>query len=131
MLRRLFLKSLTTLISGLTLPAIAHAKSNQTAWKTLQISPLAGFQYYHGETLWPQFSVGQPLTLVREADNPYDERAISITWQGHKLGYIPRMDNAAISQLLDRGEKMSALIVGLRKSNNPWERIMVEVRWRT
>lgn len=130
MSRRLFLKSLTTLISGFTLPAIAHAKPAQTAWKTLQVSPLAGFQYCHGETLWPQFTVGQPLTLVRESDNPYDERAISISWQGHKLGYIPRMDNAAISQLLDRGEKMSALIVGLKRSNNPWDRIMVEVRWR-
>lgn len=130
MSRRLFLKSLTTLISGFTLPAIAHTKPAQTAWKILQVSPLAGFQYYHGETLWPQFFVGQPLTLVREADNPYDERAVSISWQGHKLGYIPRMDNAAISQLLDRDEKMSALIVGLKKSNNPWDRIMVEVKWR-
>ncbi len=70
------------------------------------------------------------LTLVRESDNPYDERAVSISWQDHKLGYIPRIDNAAVSQLLDRGEKMSALIVGLKKSNNPWDRIMVEVKWR-
>lgn len=51
MSRRIFLKSLTTLISGLTPPAIAHTKTNQAAWKTLLISPLAGFQYYHGETL--------------------------------------------------------------------------------
>lgn len=35
-----------------------------------------------------------------------------------------------------RGETMSALIIGLKKSNNPWERIEVEVevevevRWK-
>jgi hypothetical protein len=40
------------------------------------------------------------------------------------------MDNAAVSQLLDRGEKMVALIAGLYKSDNPWHRIMVEVQWR-
>lgn len=62
--------------------------------------------------------------------NRFDQRAVRIDWQGEKLGYIPAKDNAAVSQLLDRGETMSALIVGLKKSNNPWERIEVEVRWR-
>lgn len=95
MLQRRFLKSFTTLISGLTLLAIAHTKLNRLAWKTLQTSPLARFQYYHGETLWPQFAIGQTLTLVHEADNPYDERAVRIDWHDHKLGYIPRIDNAA------------------------------------
>ncbi|WP_394807692.1 HIRAN domain-containing protein [Nitrosomonas sp.] len=88
------------------------------------------FQHYQGETLWPQLDAGQFVTLVREPGNPYDDRAVRIDWQGHQLGYIPRMDNAAVSQLLDRGEKLSALIVGLKKSNNPWDRIMVEVQWR-
>jgi hypothetical protein len=40
------------------------------------------------------------------------------------------MDNAAVSQLLDHGEEISALIVGLKKGNNPWDRVEVEVRWR-
>lgn len=130
MSRRVFLKSLTALLGGFSLPAIASTKPDQVKWKTLQISPVAGFQYYQGETLWPQLAAGQFVTLVRETNNRYDDRAVRIDWQGHQLGYIPRMDNAAISQLIDRGEKVSALIVGLRKSNNAWDRVMVEVQWR-
>jgi len=65
-----------------------------------------------------------------EPDNRFDHRAVRIDWQGEKLGYIPVKDNAAVAQLMDRGETLSALITGLKKSNNPWERIAVEVRWK-
>lgn len=81
------------------------------------------FQYHHGETLWPQ--------LVREPDNHFDDRAVHMEWQGYKLGCIPRLDNAAVSQLLDRGERLEAVIAGLQNSSNPWVRLMVEVRWLT
>lgn len=131
MSRRIFLKSLTALLGGFSLPAIAYTKPDPVRWKTLQILPVAGFQYYQGELLWPQLDIGQFLTLTREIDNSYDKRAVRIDWQSHQLGYLPRMDNAAVSQLLDRGEKLSALIVGLKKGNNPWDRIEVEVRWLT
>jgi hypothetical protein len=130
MSRRAFLKSLTALVGGFALPAIAHAKPNLGTWKTMQTSPLAGFQYHHGEALWPQLAVGQMLQLVREPDNRYDDRAVRVEWQGHKMGYISRLDNAAVSQLLDRRETMEAAIVGLANSSNPWDRIRMEVRWR-
>jgi len=130
MSRRVFLQSFTALLGGFALPALTQAKPAAKQWKTLQISPVAGFQYHHGETLWPQLATGQSVTLLREAGNRFDQRAVRIDWQGEKLGYIPAKDNAAVSQLLDRGEKLSALIVGLKKSNNPWERIEVEVRWK-
>lgn len=131
MSRRAFLKSLTALIGGLALPAVARATTNRANAKTLQHSPLAGFQYHHGETLWPQLAVGQSLQLVREADNKYDVRAVRVDWQGCKLGYIPRLDNAAVSQLMDRGEMLEVVISGLQNSSNPWDRVMVEVRWLT
>lgn len=136
MLRRVFLKSFTALLSGFALPAMTQSKLdslrgfNDATWKTLQISPVAGFQYHQGETLWMQLAAGQPLTLVREPGNRFDQRAVRIDWQGEKLGYIPAIDNAAISQLMDRGETLSASIVGLKNSKNPWERIEVEVRWK-
>ncbi|HEY3326815.1 MAG TPA: HIRAN domain-containing protein [Novimethylophilus sp.] len=119
---------MTALAGGIALPGAAHA--SRETWKTLQTSPVAGFQYHHGDALWPQLAVGQPITLTREADNPYDERAVRVEWQSFKLGYIPRLDNAAISQLLDRGETLDALIVGLENSSNSWDRVKVEVRWR-
>jgi len=130
MSRRAFLKSLTALVGSIALPIAAHASIRSRTWKTLQTSPLAGFQYHSGEALWPQLAAGQPLTLTREADNRFDDRAVRVDWQGHKLGYIPRLDNAAVSQLLDRGERLEATIVGLKNGSNPWDRIKVEVRWR-
>ena len=129
MSRRAFLKSFTALAGSFALPAIAHAKPSLSASRALQISPLAGFQYHHGETLWPQLAVGQPLQLVRETDNRYDGRAVRVEWQGHKLGYIPRLDNATVSQLLDRGEALEAVIVRLAESSNPLGRVGMEVRW--
>ena len=129
MLRRTFLQSFTALVSGFALPVIAHAKPSLSASRALQRSPLAGFQYHNGEALWPQLAVGQVLQLVREADNRYDGRAVRVEWQGHKLGYIPRLDNAAVSQLLDRGEPLEAVIVQLAESNNPWGRVGMEVKW--
>jgi len=130
MSRRAFLKSLTALMGGLALPAVAQAEVDRKAWKNLQTSPVAGFQYHRGETLWSQLADGQLLTLTREADNRYDDRAVRVDWQGHKLGYIPRLDNAVVSQLLDRGESLEAVIYKLTESNNPWDRIAVEVRWQ-
>jgi len=130
MSRRAFLNSLAAIVGGFALPVAAHGGIRGGTWKTLQISQLAGFQYHNGETLWPQLATGQRLTLMREADNRFDDRAVRVDWQGHKLGYIPRLDNAAVSQLLDRGETLEATIVGLAESNNPWGRIKLEVRWR-
>lgn len=136
MSRRAFLQSLTALLGGLALPAMTQTKLDlqlkpaATQWKTLQISPVAGFQYHQGEALWPQLATGQSVTLIREPGNRFDQRAVRIDWQGEKLGYIPAIDSAAVSQLMDRGERLSALITGLKNSDNPWERIEVEVRWR-
>lgn len=128
MLRRAFLKSLTALAGGFAMPGAAHA--SRATWKTLQTSPVAGFQYHQGEALWLQLAIGQPVALIRETDNSHDPRAVRVEWQGRKLGYLPRLDNAAVSQLLDRGEVLEAVIAGLENSSNPWDRVKVEVRWR-
>ncbi len=67
--------------------------------------------------------VGQPLTLVRETGNPYDSKAVRVDWQGQKLGYVPRVENTAVAQMLDRGERLTARIVRLKEDQNPWERV--------
>lgn len=96
--------------------------------KTLQISPVAGFQYYEGEACWASLATGQPLTLRREPDNPHDVQAVAIDWQGHQLGYISRLDNTAIAHLLDSGESLTAEIHTLRESDNPWGRLKIRVQ---
>ncbi|MBU3990394.1 MAG: HIRAN domain-containing protein, partial [Gammaproteobacteria bacterium] len=71
----------------------------------VQSSPLAGFQYHAGAELWESLQLGDGLTLVREPDNPHDARAIRVEWQGRQLGYLPRVENAAVAAAMDRGER--------------------------
>ncbi|MEW5944471.1 MAG: HIRAN domain-containing protein [Pseudomonadota bacterium] len=108
--------------------AVASAAAAGVEVKILvQSSPLAGFRYYEGKRLWDELKVGDPLTLAREPDNPYDTKAIRVEWQGHKLGYVPRKENAAVARFMDRGQRLEARIVRLKKSRNPWQRIEFEI----
>jgi hypothetical protein len=109
-----------------SLPALATGPS-ANAKILLQNSPLAGFRYYEGKRLWGEMKVGDTLQLVREPDNSYDPNAVRVEWQGHKLGYVPRADNEALTRFMDRGSKAEARITRLKKSRNPWQRMEFEV----
>ena len=93
----------------------------------LQDSPLAGFQYHAGKTLWPRMQVGDALTLVREPDNPHDARAVRVEWQGHKIGYVPRRENADVARFMDDGRTLVARIVRLAEVRDPWSRVRFEI----
>ena len=124
--RRSFIERIAALIGvGVAAPA---ARADMPAPVELQRSPVAGFQYHQGETVWPLLAVGAALDLVREPENAYDPRAVRIDWQGQKLGYVPRIDNAAVSHLLDNGQTLDATIVSLQASSDPWQRIAVAIR---
>ncbi|MDR2452697.1 MAG: HIRAN domain-containing protein [Candidatus Accumulibacter sp.] len=121
MSRRLFLERVAVLVGiGIATPV---ARAAVPRGVELQRSPVAGFQYHQGAAIWPWLVVGASLSLVREPDNAYDPRAVRVDWQGRKLGYIPRIDNAAASHLLDSGHVLEARIVALRDSENPWGRV--------
>lgn len=81
----------------------------------LQSSRLAGFRYYEGRKQWPHMKLGDGLKLVREADNGYDANAIRVEWQGHKLGYVPRAENAALARFIDHGQRLDARITALSR----------------
>jgi hypothetical protein len=84
---------------------------------------IAGFQYHAGPQVEAQLVPGQPLDLVPEPDNPRDPLAVRIDWQGHKLGYVPRPDNADITARLARGERLQARIVSIDRAAGPWARV--------
>ena len=106
-----------------TLPVRAQV----TAHILLQDSPLAGFQYHAGRTLWPQLRVGDALTLVREPDNSHDPRAVRVEWRGRMIGYVPRRENADVARLLDQGQVLEARIVRLSDVRDPWSRVRFEI----
>ncbi len=93
----------------------------------VQASPLAGFQYYDGKSVWADLREGDTLLLVREPANAYDSNAVRVEWHGHKLGYVPRRDNAAVARMLDHAAPLNAKITRLLKTRNPWQRLLFEV----
>ena len=118
------IRFLARLSLGLAISLIAVAGEVRIL---VQSSPLAGFRYYAGESLWQEMREGDRLALVREADNPHDANAVRIEWRGQKLGYLPRAENRAVAAAMDGGEPVDARIARLRQHKNPWQRVLIEV----
>jgi len=93
----------------------------------VQSSPLAGFNYHQAPEVWQGMRVGDALQLARELDNAYDGKAVRVDWRGHKLGYVPRAQNAALAWAMDRGESLNARVSRLQPHRNPRKRIEFEV----
>ena len=123
-IKRLRRIALCFLLLGATAFPLARAEQVKIL---VQSSPLAGSQYYAVAELWPRLAVGDRLSLVREADNRHDPRAVRVDWQGQPLGYLPRAENGAVAAALDRGEKLEARIARLTQDANPWRRVEVQV----
>src|SRR5437870_4974500 len=93
----------------------------------VQSSALAGFRYHAAAQVWDELRIGDALIMERERDNPHDDNAVSLSWRGRKLGYVPRRENAALAWGLDRGEPLRARISRLLQHPNPARRIEFEV----
>ncbi len=84
---------------------------------------VAGYEYHRGAMVEEHLAAGEPLSLVREADNPHDGLAVRIDWRGEKLGYVPRADNAEIARRIDAGEQLCCRINCLNPDAAPWRRL--------
>ena len=93
----------------------------------LQESPVAGFQYYRGNAIWPFLRVGEKLSLVRESLNDHDRDAVAVYFRNDKLGFVPQSENRTIAQMLDRGESLEATISRVLNESDPWERIRISI----
>ena len=103
------------------------ALAEPTVRLVVQSSALAGFRYHAAAEVWDELRVGDPLSMAREPDNPHDANAVSVSWRGRKLGYVPRAQNAALAWAMDRGDTLSARITRLRPHPNPRLRIEFDV----
>jgi hypothetical protein len=70
---------------------------------------------------------GDVLVLSREPDNPYDPRAVRVFWHGVQIGYAPRLDNADLARIMDRGVRVEGRILHLQVSRDPWKRVLMEI----
>ncbi len=115
------------LITATLFAALAPAFAAPRLRVLVQRAPLAGFTHHEAPRVWTQLRVGAPLSLQREPDNPHDRRAIAVSWQGQKLGYLPRAENDAVSAAMDAGTGVEARIGSLTDDADPRRRITIEV----
>ena len=104
-----------------------NAAAQDNVRLVVQSSNLAGFRYHAAAEVWRELRVGDVLELAREPDNPHDPNAVSLSWRGRKLGYVPRRDNEVLAWSLDRGDLLRARISRLSQHPNPARRIEFEV----
>jgi len=72
---------------------------------------VAGTRYYKAKELIDNLKEGTYLVFTREAKNPYDNLAIMITdLDKNKLGYVPKVKNEIISNLMDAGKNIYGVI---------------------
>jgi hypothetical protein len=114
-------------IAALFVLAVANLRAEESIRLLVQHSPLAGFRYHAAAQVWDHLRVGDRLDLARERDNPHDANAVVVLWRGHKLGYVPRRENAALAWGLDRGMPLRARISALAEHPNPARRVRFEV----
>jgi hypothetical protein len=111
---------------SLALWAVAAPAQDQVRL-IVQSSSLAGFRYHDAAEVFRDLRVGDALELTREPDNPHDPNAVSLSWRGRKLGYVPRRDNATLAWSLDRGDPLQARISRVTTHPNPARRIEFEI----
>jgi hypothetical protein len=89
-----------------------------------------GTKHYDAPTCRDALAPGARLTLRREPSNPYDDRAIEVlTAAGQKLGYVPRVRNRVLAQLLDAGEALDT-VLELSEGQREWPYLVLAVRAR-
>lgn len=111
----------------LLMPLAPPPARAQTVRILVQDSPLAGSQYYALESRFAEMRVGDALTLTREPDNRHDRHAVRVDWRGAMLGYLPRAENQAVANAMNRGLRVEGRIAALAPHPNPWQRLRVEV----
>jgi hypothetical protein len=94
---------------------------------TLYEGAIAGFRHAEGPGLLGRLEAGDALALVREPGNPHDARAVRVDWQGRKLGYVPRAENAPVAQRLDAGDVLVARILRVQREGTAWEAVEIEI----
>ncbi len=72
---------------------------------------IAGFAYHQGIFVFNKLTIGSKLTMRREPTNTHDTSAIELLFKGHKVGYVPRSENAEIAKILDAGHDIFMCVV--------------------
>jgi hypothetical protein len=93
----------------------------------LTTTEVAGVQFYNGERLEKFYAPGTKLGLKLDEENPFDENAVEVLFEGFKIGYLPRMGNSIPSNLLRYGKELYAEIADFNPKVPGLGRVMCKV----
>ncbi len=137
MQRRSFIKALSGLVPY---PVLSHAAPQPTVPPapvpvTLQESPIVGFQHHQDEAPRPRrrpavFGSASPRTVTAPAPLSGGRSPLPVYWRDTNLGYVPRNENTAVTQLLDRNRTLIGRIVEFAHGHDPWKRLRFAVALR-
>lgn len=90
---------------------------------------IAGFQYHEGAQVLSKLKVGKKIKMIAEFDNPYDPNAVALYYKGSHLGYVPRVKNALVAQLLRFGHAkvFECHVVQVNKKKDPQSQVRVSL----
>lgn len=127
--RRFLIRLSQTLAAFGAMPGAANAgaRTDRPTRIHLQDCRIAGSHYYDCPDVLSDLRPGDALQFRRQPGNPHDERAIEVLWRDRKLGYLPRMDNAAAASLLDRTHELRGEILAVDDPDEEWEPISLRV----
>lgn len=88
---------------------------------------IAGFKFHEGYTVLDQLHAGVLLEIAPETDNPHDEFATALSFDGTMLGYVPRSENAVVGPMCRFGHAAAfeARVIQVDRDAAPWEQVLV------
>lgn len=88
---------------------------------------VAGTTHCHNiEELAPQIQEGTVLRMLRDPKNEYDDMAIGIYLDNHRIGWVPMELNLIISRLMDAGKAFVCRVTEADWKNR-WFRIVAKI----
>lgn len=108
----------------------SNARCEYTPSRHIADFHLAGFAYYDGLDVIDRLVPGQPVQLVKEEHNPYDDLAVAIVLDGKKLGYVPRTHNWILATPLrfGHGDIYEARIQAVNMQAHPERQLRIVVK---
>lgn len=88
------------------------------------IYQIVGMRFRGAEALVASLPAGEPLRLVRDADNQHDANAIEVWARGVHVGFVKATEAASLAKAMDRDGKQA--ISGRFATENRWPAAEVE-----
>lgn len=96
-----FIKSVIGSFALMKFTSVAAKSLPHSETVELYKGKIHGSYYYDAYEASKYLKHGSPLTMKREPQNPFDQRAIALYFEDYKLGYVPKKDNVILSRLID------------------------------